>query len=595
MQAVGQARQAGGQRQAVNAHQVFLDVGGNRLADAFLGEPAQTPEAFHLVLELVVGAVGGVKVAQDGVQAGVARREGGRFAANHRHQLALVDKVHRAAQRRAGPGVLRHAQADVRLGGGDHFHLALGLRAVNRREAGAIQLAAPFAVDQNHQLGHQLVHRRAALAAGDDDLAVFDGEVVIQLRRPGRVGLAAPHFQRVGEFPQPAQLGLVRVIHAGVVGQGVFVEQRLQRVVAQVGGDKHLLDPAFVAEYGEIRGDFQIHAHRRAVLAFFQGEGVHRVVRQHGDLVTGEVHGGQAVIHQFFQLAVHANAQRRRGDVHAHAPVAVVQAGEREGVVDFGGGGIVNRKRLNAGIDQLAGGLRRGIGRKPPALGEVLHQETGQQIVRHRRNAAGGSHQTQGRLVGVAAGGVQGFPFQGVFVRAVQERHQLAAQRLGDVSGAQLGGPFVDLQLLLATFFLAGQRGLEGVFRRGFVVATALAVEIHRRAMQAQGDGGGLDGRRRMAPVIGGQRFKLEFIRAAAFPQEIHVDVRRGGFGLRQKVRQRRSELQQHMGGFDFAALAVRRFDLQAGVGGGHDGANLEAAVFFVKHIHRGSPARESG
>ena len=49
------------------------------------------------------------------------------------------------------------------------------------------------------------------------------------------------------------------------------------------------------------------------------------------------------------------------------------------------------------------------------------------------------------------------------------------------------------------------------------------------------------------------------------------------------------------MGGFDFAALAVRRFDLQAGVGGGHDGANLEAAVFFVKHIHRGSPARESG
>ncbi len=92
-----------------------------------------------------------------------------------------------------------------------------------------------------------------------------------------------------------------------------------------------------------------------------------------------------------------------------------------------------------------------------------------------------------------------------------------------------------------------------------------------------------------MAEIFGGDLLEAELVRRAAFPQEIHFDACGSRFGLGQKFGQGGlGETQHHIGRLDLAALAGNVFNLERGGVVGHDAADLETAVFFVKDVHEG-------
>ena len=77
----------------------------------------------------------------------------------------------------------------------------------------------------------------------------------------------------------------------------------------------------------------------------------------------------------------------------ADADHAVVQLDDREGVVDFGGGDVVDRERGHGGRRQLGRRGRHRHVREAGAAREVLEQEFGQVQFLRRGDAAAGQHQ----------------------------------------------------------------------------------------------------------------------------------------------------------------------------------------------------------
>ena len=118
-------------------------------------------------------------------------------------------------------------------------------------------------------------------------------EVVIQLLRAVVGRFAARRFQFLHQIPQQRQfvrIGIIKFARR----QRRFVEQRLQRVVAQVGGDVDAFDAALMPQYRQcFRVHFVVHRQRRADAIRAQREGLHHAVRQHGDFLSGHVHRGQ--------------------------------------------------------------------------------------------------------------------------------------------------------------------------------------------------------------------------------------------------------------------------------------------------------------
>ena len=173
-----------------------------------------------------------------------------------------------------------------------------------------------------------------------------------------------------------------------------------------------------------------------------------------------------------------------------------------------------------------------------------------------------------------------------LLVGGIQQLRDLRTQRLGDFKARQLRD-VLRLQFGLALLaFDRGERGLERVFGCGLVAATPLLVEIHRRAVQAHQQRRRLDRHWRTAIVFIGHGLKAKLFLGRHFPQKIEVKASGFGFGQRQKFSQRRAlELEQHIGGLDFGALAVGGFDLIGSVVLGQHMADFEAAVFFVKNV----------
>ena len=173
-----------------------------------------------------------------------------------------------------------------------------------------------------------------------------------------------------------------------------------------------------------------------------------------------------------------------------------------------------------------------------------------------------------------------------LLVGCIEQLRGLRAQLFGDFTAHQLRG-VARLQLRFALLaFDRGERGLQCVFGCRLVAATALLVEIHRRAVQAHDERGRLDRYRRTAVVFAGHAVGTELVFGRDLPEEIEIEFCGFRFRQRQKFGKRRAlELEQHVGRLDLGALAVGGFDLIGGVVFGHHVADLEAAVFFVKNV----------
>ena len=191
------------------------------------------------------------------------------------------------------------------------------------------------------------------------------------------------------------------------------------------------------------------------------------------------------------------------------------------------------------------------------------------------------------------AGRLERLPFEAVLVRRVEQLRHQCLERIGQTAGDQL----VDVSLFLLgqqTFLLnTRQRRFQRLGRRGLIAALAFLVEIHRRAMQPQQQAGRLQRVWRVAEILATEFFKIEFVGPATLPHEVDINIVSAFLCSIHKGRQRGLvEAQQHGRRLDLGTLAMRRLDLQRAVVVGEDGADLEAAVLFVKYIHGDTASR---
>jgi hypothetical protein len=76
-------------------------------------------------------------------------------------------------------------------------------------------------------------------------------------------------------------------------GQRLRRKQVFEFAVAKIGSDHHALAETVRGDDGTGRINFQIQRQRRTGRTLAQRELINRRRRQHGDLVTGEINGGQ--------------------------------------------------------------------------------------------------------------------------------------------------------------------------------------------------------------------------------------------------------------------------------------------------------------
>ncbi len=382
------------QRQAVHAHRAFAQHASLKRVEPLLRQIAQRPVAFQRRLVGGVGLVGVFERFDDGVQQRVARLERrlqqrGLAEAGASDELALVEQIDIAPQRRGAPRILRHAQALVRRGFEAHAGAQIGAEtALAAVDAGHAQLgepAAPGGVGQNHQLRNDGVQRRAASARLDANrggfgaaLQAVDAEGVVH--SSCALGFAAhlfaPALELLRECPQPRQLFGVGVALRGRVGrQGFLGDQGVELIVAQIAGHAHLLHAGF--EFGslEVVADGAVQRQRGAIAAGLQGEGLHQGVGQHGDLVARHIHGGQAVARELLPVGIARQRQRRGGDMNAQPHPAIVQPLQRKRIVDLGGGRVVDAERRSGGQRQRVVERRHRQRREGRALGKAFQQK----------------------------------------------------------------------------------------------------------------------------------------------------------------------------------------------------------------------------
>ena len=172
------------------------------------------------------------------------------------------------------------------------------------------------------------------------------------------------------------------------------------------------------------------------------------------------------------------------------------------------------------------------------------------------------------------------------------------AHFVGHGAGFQLRHPAGHLPGLALLALDRGQRRLEVFFRCGLIAALAALVEIHRCRMQLQRHGGNLGRRRLVTEIFLRHVLAAEFRIAAHFPEKVGLDDGGQLFRFGEQSVERRLVAQHHRVCLDLAALAADGFDLQRGTDIGHDVPYLEAAVFFVEHVHgncRCKPLRSKG
>ena len=523
------------QRNVGEAHGAFLEHHGLHARSVFLLEPAQAPVALHGRLVVGIGSVGGFKVGHGGQQVGIfgleRRDQLGRHAMlRHRSDLPLIDQIDIAAQRRGAPRILRHAQTFMRRRIRLHaraVHTPGLLRAIDARHPSVGQHAAPRAVGQDHQFGDDLVQRRAAFALFDPHALAatiglgnrIDVERIIALLRAlglqaaGNACLLAAVVQRAHKRPQHGQFGLERVV-ARAIGQRVGGDHVVEQVVAQVGRHGHGF-AARLAGGDRPRGavDRRVQRQRRACAPFLQRVTVNHRLRQHRDLVAGEIHGRQTLACNHVQRLATLDAEARRGNVNTDPHRGVINGRNGDGIVDFRGGHVIDRKGAHVGGRQLHRRFRHGHIREAGALREAFRKETRLMQRAGIGNAAHCHHQAHRRQAQRRARRIERLVFETVLVRLEQQLQRLAAEGLGQSHRLQLGFVFGLQSSLLLLALQACERGLQLVFRCALIAASALAAEVDRRAMQRDGQRRLLCGIGAGAKILAGQIGEAELVR----------------------------------------------------------------------------------
>lgn len=155
----------------------------------------------------------------------------------------------------------------------------------------------------------------------------------------------------------------------------------------------------------------------------------------------------------------------------ADAQVAVGQGGNRQGVVDLGGGDVVDRIDLGVRQRQFAVDRRQFQLGKGQAPGKVHRQEAA--LVQRQGVRPGAQFQQQavGALAEPGAGGVQRLPLLRILVGPDQQRFGDLGDGLGQAAGGHLVHPFL---LLFGTALFLFQRGQGGGQDVGGRAVTAL-------------------------------------------------------------------------------------------------------------------------
>ena len=157
------------------------------------------------------------------------------------------------------------------------------------------------------------------------------------------------------------------------------VTTRVELVVAQVGRDRHALEPrlARLAAASVASSKLTYSDTRRAVAALQQGVGLHHVVGQHGDLVARHVDRRQALARDLVERRCRARCARPGAAMwmptrhRAACPGPAPTARRRSRWCSS----RRSRTPATAGQRQVVLDRRRGERREAGALGEVLEQE----------------------------------------------------------------------------------------------------------------------------------------------------------------------------------------------------------------------------
>ena len=185
--------------------------------------------------------------------------------------------------------------------------------------------------------------------------------------------------------------------------------------------------------------------------------------------------------------------------------------------------------------------------------------------------------QALGRQAGLLAGQIERAPGHRLLVGPHEQVGHVGSNDGRQPAGLEIGGQLADFLFLQALALDGGKRGLQRVRLRGAITATALAVEIHRHAMQAHQHGGLLHDGGFFTVILVHQQLVVEFFLRGHFPQKIDVDVLGFLQGLGQHLgRAGRIEAQHHIALLDLDALAGGQLHLQAGAGVLQNGARLE-------------------
>ena len=142
--------------------------------------------------------------------------------------------------------------------------------------------------------------------------------------------------------------------------------------MAQIGSDGHAFKFGGLLTHTVIRCQRQVERERRADAAFLEGENFHCAIRQHGDFIARHIHRREPFARDRIEIRTRRNAQGGCGDVDAQAVVAIVQFNQREGIIDFGRGFIVDTEGGNVSERQIGWRDTTSSRRKSRAFGKPL-------------------------------------------------------------------------------------------------------------------------------------------------------------------------------------------------------------------------------
>ena len=317
--------------------------------------------------------------------------------------------------------------------------------------------------------------------------------------------------------------------------------------MAQVGRDRDALEAgdAFLQfEAGLVQSE--VDRYRRAIASLEEGVRLHDIVGQHGDLEARHVDGGITRTGHLVERAGGRDGQARRRDVDAEHHRATAQALYRQGVVDFGGGRIVDAEGLHRGKGQFLANGRRLERRQSMTLGEVLEEKAPPVELVGAADGAGLLQQIERRLVRVLARFHHGLVLEAVLVGLEEDAIELLADRLGAAALDQLLRPRLDLGLLLLLALDAQERRLDDVFRCLLEAPASHATEVMRRLEQAEQRRGLLHHAGLGVEIVTRHIGETEFVGGSKFPGQVQIDFAGQALPLREQLRRGRLvELEQ--------------------------------------------------